>query len=230
MHKLIVLQSLWTFEDLDAPPCPPTLEARLDLIKAAGFDGAGTLWLDREEAKRVASLAAERGLLLEGMALPGSIDALKPALEWGTEFGLHHLNVQPDFRTGSLAKGVAMGLFGLWVIGSTAYHAVTGIVPAAEVMGPVALLALAANVTVALLLFRYRSGDANVRSVWLCSRNDALGNLAVVTAASGVIATGTAWPDLLVATIMASLFLCSATSIVRQALGELAARRLAPGL
>jgi hypothetical protein len=108
MHKLIVLQSLWTFEDLNTPPCPPTLEARLDLIKAAGFDGVGTLWLDREEARRVASLATERGLLLEGMALPGSIDALKPALEWGEAFGLHHLNVQPDFRTGSFAKGVAM--------------------------------------------------------------------------------------------------------------------------
>lgn len=108
MHKLIVLQSLWTFEDLPAPPCAPTLEARLDLIKAAGFDGAGTLWLDRDEARRVAGLAAERGLLLEGMALPDSIDALKPALEWGEAFGLHHLNVQPDIRTGSIAQGVAM--------------------------------------------------------------------------------------------------------------------------
>ncbi len=108
MHKLIVLQSLWTFEDLVAPPCAPTLEARLDLIKAAGFDGAGTLWFDRDEARRVAGLAAERGLLLEGMALPDSIDALKPALEWGEAFGLHHLNVQPDIRTGSIAQGVAM--------------------------------------------------------------------------------------------------------------------------
>ena len=75
--------------------------------------------------------------------------------------------------------------------------------------------------TSVLLLLRYREGDANVRSVWLCSRNDALGNLAVVVAASGVIATGTGWPDLLVAGIMASLFLYSAISIVRQALGEL---------
>lgn len=106
MHKLLVLQSLWTFEDLNEPPCAPTLEARLDLIKASGFDGAGTLWLDRGGAARTAGLAAERGLLLEGLALPSSIDALKPALEWGTAFGLHHLNVQPDLRTASVGEAV----------------------------------------------------------------------------------------------------------------------------
>lgn len=106
MHKLIVLQSLWTFDDLNTPPCAPTLDARLDLIKASGFDGAGTLWLDRGEAAHVAGLAAERGLLLEGLALPDSIDALKPALEWGTAFNLHHLNVQPDLRTASVGEAV----------------------------------------------------------------------------------------------------------------------------
>lgn len=108
MHKLLVLQSLWTFEDLNDPPCAPTLEARLDLIKAEGFDGAGTLWLDRGEAGRVAGLAAERGLVLEGLALPQSIDGLKPALDWGTAFGLHHLNVQPDIRTASVSEAVTV--------------------------------------------------------------------------------------------------------------------------
>lgn len=108
MQELLVLQSLWTFEGLSHPPCPPTLEARLDLIKASGFDGAGTLWLDREEARRVSLLAGERGLVLEGLALPKTVDALKPALEWGTEFGLHHLNVQPDMRVASLGEGVAI--------------------------------------------------------------------------------------------------------------------------
>lgn len=108
MHRLIVLQSLWTFEDLAHEPCAPTLEARLDLIKASGFDGAGTLWLERGQAEMVARLAGERGLLLEGLALPGSIDAIKPALEWGTAFGLHHLNVQPDIRTASVREGVAI--------------------------------------------------------------------------------------------------------------------------
>ena len=60
MQELLVLQSLWTFEGLSRPPCPPTLEARLDLIRASGFDGAGTLWLDREEARLVSARAAER--------------------------------------------------------------------------------------------------------------------------------------------------------------------------
>ena len=87
-------------------------------------------------------------------------------------------------------------------------------------MGSIGLLALAANVASVLILLRFRNGDANVRSVWLCSRNDAFGNIAVVLAASGVIATGTAWPDLAVAAIMASLFLTSSVKIVRQALGE----------
>jgi hypothetical protein len=106
MQELIVLQSLWTFEGLNTPPCAPTLDARLNLIKDSGFDGAGTLWVERDTARTVAALAAERGLVLEGLALPQSIDALKPALEWGTAFGLHHLNVQPDVRTANLAEAV----------------------------------------------------------------------------------------------------------------------------
>ena len=85
------------------------------------------------------------------------------------------------------------------------------------------VLALGANLSSVLILLRYRNGDANVRSVWLCSRNDAIGNLAVVLAAAGVWTSVTAWPDLIVAAIMASLFLSSAIGIVRQALGELAA-------
>jgi sugar phosphate isomerase/epimerase len=108
MPRLLVLQSLWTFEDLNGAPCPPNLEARLDLVRASGFDGAGTLWLECTEAQRVASLARERDLVLEGLALPSSIDALKPALEWGTAFGLHHLNVQPDIRTANVSEGVAI--------------------------------------------------------------------------------------------------------------------------
>ncbi|MCX5494493.1 sugar phosphate isomerase/epimerase [Kaistia dalseonensis] len=108
MHRLIVLQSLWTFEDLAEQPCAATLEARLDLIKTSGFDGAGTLWLERGQAEMAARLASERGLLLEGLALPDSVDALKPALEWGTAFGLHHLNVQPDIRTASVSEGAAV--------------------------------------------------------------------------------------------------------------------------
>lgn len=106
MQKLLVLQSLWTFEDLAAPPCPPTLDGRLDAISAAGFDGAGTLWVDRDEARRVGQLAAERGLHLEGLALPDTVEALEPALEWGTAYGLGHLNIQPDLRTADISDAV----------------------------------------------------------------------------------------------------------------------------
>ena len=121
----------------------------------------------------------------------------------------------------ALFKGLTLGAMGLWVLGSTAYHVLVRGVPQAEVMGAVGFLALAANLTCVLLLLKYRDGDANVRSVWLCSRNDAIGNLAVIVAATGVWATATAWPVLIVAGVMASLFLWSSAQIVRQAQHEM---------
>lgn len=121
----------------------------------------------------------------------------------------------------ALLKGISLGLMGLWVLGSTLYHVLILGVPQAEIMGAIGLLAFTANIVSVLLLMKYREGDANVRSVWLCSRNDAIGNLAVVVAASGVWATNTAWPDLIVAGIMASLFLWSATQIIMQSMAEL---------
>lgn len=132
---------------------------------------------------------------------------------------------RPDsWRAGAaLFKGFSLAAMGLWVFGFTAYQVLVLGVPDAMVMGVIGFLALAANVGSALLLFRFRDGDANVRSVWLCSRNDAIGNVAVVGAAGLVALTGTAWPDLVVAAIMASLFLNSAAQIIRQALGELRA-------
>ena len=125
----------------------------------------------------------------------------------------------------ALFKGLSLIVFALWVLGSTFYQAVVLGLPEPMTMGAVGTLALVANVICALLLMRYRNGDANVRSVWLCSRNDAIGNVAVVLAASGVWASGTPWPDLLVAGLLASLFLYSATVIVRLALAELKAAK-----
>jgi Co/Zn/Cd efflux system component len=122
--------------------------------------------------------------------------------------------------TAALVKGASLTLMGFWVFGSTAYHVIVLGVPRAEVMGAIGLLALAANVTSVLVLFKYKDGDANVRSVWLCSRNDALGNVAVVVAAAGVWGTATAWPDLIVAAIMAGLFLYSSVRILKQAWQE----------
>src|SRR5215213_6366408 len=121
----------------------------------------------------------------------------------------------------ALLKGASLGLLGLWVIGSTAWHAYLGTLPSAEVMGVVGLLALLSNAGVALMFYRFRDGDANMRSVWICSRNDAIGNLAVLLAAMGVFGTGTGWPDVLVAAVMGGLGLSGGWQIARQAQGEL---------
>ena len=120
----------------------------------------------------------------------------------------------------ALVKGVSLANFGLWVAGATLYRAWVGVLPEAPVMSIVAMLAFAANVTSTLLLMKYRNGDANVRSVWLCSRNDAIGNLAVLAAAGGVWTLASRWPDLIVAGLMASLFLSSSYQIIRQAIQE----------
>ena len=121
----------------------------------------------------------------------------------------------------ALFKGLSLGAMGLWVFGSTVFQILVLGVPQAEIMGAIGFLALVANLGSVLLLLKYRDGDANVRSVWLCSRNDAIGNLAVILAAGGVWSTSTAWPDLIVAGIMASLFLYSSIGIIRQAVDEL---------
>jgi len=118
-------------------------------------------------------------------------------------------------------KAVSMLLFGLGVLGAALWHWWQGGVPSAPTMGLVGGLALLANVSVAALLYAYREGDSNMRSVWLCSRNDALGNLAVLAAALGVFGTGSAWPDLVVAAIMAALAVSSAMQVLRHAGDEL---------
>ena len=121
----------------------------------------------------------------------------------------------------ALFKAATMMLFGVAVLGRAAWGAWSGVPPQPLTMGVVGTLALAANVGVALLLYAYREGDANMRSVWLCTRNDAIGNVAVLLAAVGVFGTGTRWPDLLVATVMAVLALAAGLSVVRQARREL---------
>ncbi len=120
----------------------------------------------------------------------------------------------------TIAKGGTLILFAVWVLGSTIWHAAHGTLPQAEVMGVVGVAALAANAGVAVMLYRFRSGDANMRSVWICSRNDAIGNLAVVLAAMGVFGTGTGWPDVAVAAVMGGLGLWGGWQIVGQARGE----------
>ncbi len=126
------------------------------------------------------------------------------------------------WRAGAaLLKGGVMGAFALWVAGSTIYHAIVAAVPQAEVMGAVGVAAFAANVAVAALLYRYRGGDSQALSVWLCTRNDCLVNLAVIAAGAGVWASGTPWPDIGVAAVVACLGLSSAVRITRRAFREM---------
>jgi Co/Zn/Cd efflux system component len=121
----------------------------------------------------------------------------------------------------ALAKGATMGLFGLWVIATVIWHAWHGTVPSAFTMGAVGVSALLANGLSFGLLWAYRHGDANMRSAWICTRNDVLGNLAVLLAAAGVFGTGTGWPDIIVAAIMAGLAIQGAAVVIRQATAEL---------
>ena len=161
------------------------------------------------------------GLLGDSVSLQAdALDFLGDAANYG--IGLAVLGLTLAHRaTAALIKGVSMGLFGLWVIGAAVYNTVAQTVPSPAVMGFVGFLALAANLGVAILLYRHRQGDSNRRSVWLCTRNDAIGNLAVMVAASGVFASGTAWPDLAVAVVMAALALSSSYRVILQAVGEI---------
>jgi Co/Zn/Cd efflux system component len=123
--------------------------------------------------------------------------------------------------TAALLKGATMGLFGLWVIGVALWHALSGTLPVAFTMGAVGTAALVANAASFGLLWTYRGGDANMRSAWICTRNDVLGNLAVLLAALGVVGTGTGWPDVIVAAIMAGLALQGAWVVLHQSTAEL---------
>lgn len=154
--------------------------------------------------------------------LADAIDFLGDAANYGISLAVLGLAIAWRARA-SLVKAACMASFGAFVLGRAIWSFVQGGVPEPLTMGFVAVLALGVNVGVALMLFRYRTGDSNMRSVWICSRNDALGNVAVAMAALGVLGTGRAWPDLVVATGMALLALTGAWSIGRHALQELAA-------
>ncbi|MEY3519336.1 MAG: hypothetical protein RLZZ177_51 [Pseudomonadota bacterium] len=136
-----------------------------------------------------------------------SLAVLASALAWRTR--------------AAMLKAVSMMSFGLYVLGAAVWSVWNGEVPQAMTMGVVALLALVANAAVAWMLYAFREGDANMRSVWLCSRNDAIGNVAVFMAALGVFGTGSAWPDLAVSSLMAALALHGGRTVLRQARREL---------
>ncbi len=162
------------------------------------------------------------GIAADSRALQAdALDFFGDAANYAISLGVAGMALSWRARA-ALFKAATMFAFGLWVIGYAVYGLAVGSSPEPQTMGLIGTLALLVNAAVALLLFRYREGDANMRSVWICSRNDAIGNLAVLAAALGVFGTGQAWPDLLVAGIMASLAIWGSSEVFTQARQELA--------
>jgi len=149
-----------------------------------------------------------------------ALDFLGDSANYAISLGVAGLALRWRARA-ALLKGASLLLLGLWVLASTVWMALTGTLPGAETMGVIGTMALIANLACAAMLWRHRDGDANRRSVWICSRNDAVGNLAVVAAALGVFGTGTGWPDIIVAFILAALGVSGGVQIIGCARGEL---------
>ena len=161
----------------------------------------------------------------------GSVSLLADSIDFFGDAGNYAISLavlgmaMPARSRAALFKAACMGAFGVFVLGKSLWSLQAGGPPEAATMGAVGFVALAVNAGVALMLYRFRSGDANMRSVWICSRNDAIGNVAVMVAALAVWGTATRWPDLIVAAIMAGLFLWSSAQILRQSLGEMRTQR-----
>ncbi|AEQ51146.1 cation transporter [Pelagibacterium halotolerans] len=156
-----------------------------------------------------------------------AVDFLGDAANYGISLFVvgHALHIR---ARASLAKALTMGAFGVWVLGVAAWNVATGATPHAYTMGIVGFSALLANGASFGLLWRFRAGDSNMRSAWICTRNDVVSNFAVLLAALGVFGTGTGWPDVLVAAIMGILAIQGAAAVTRQALAELRPYRVRP--
>ncbi len=195
-------------------------EARFDGVSA---DYKRRLWTVIALNAGMFGVEMTAGHLAQSQALQAdALDFFGDALTYGISLAVIGASIRVR-STAALAKGVSLLLMGLWVFGSTVYQVFAVGVPTAQIMGVVGFLALLTNLISVALLVAYKDGDANVRSVWLCSRNDAIGNIAVMLAALGVWGMSSGWPDLIVAGIMAGLFLSSASQIIRQAWRERAA-------
>lgn len=199
--------------DRCCPPAPVSLAAgyRRILWIALGLN-AGMFFVEVAGSRRSGSVSL----------LADAIDFFGDAANYG--ISLFVLSMALAWRArASLVKAFSMAAFGVFVLGRAVWSLLSGATPEPLTMGAIAVLALGVNVGVAWMLYRHRTGDSNMRSVWICSRNDALGNTAVGVAALGVLGTQHGWPDLVVAAGMASLALIGAWSIVKQARAELRA-------
>jgi Co/Zn/Cd efflux system component len=174
------------------------------------------------------------GVEIVGGLRAGSVSLLADAVDFAGDaanyaLSLSVLSMGLLWRArAALIKGVTMAVYGLLVLAKTGWVAAFGVPPEAYTMGAIGMLALIANLSVAVMLFRFRDGDANMRSVWLCSRNDAIVNLAIILAAIGVLGSGTRWPDLIVAAVVSGLALASARTVIRQARDEISFANGAP--
>ncbi|MET0430832.1 MAG: cation transporter [Hyphomicrobium sp.] len=167
------------------------------------------------------------GLLSGSASLQAdSLDFLGDAANYG--ISLFVVGMALRYRAmAALAKAATMCAFGVWVLGIAIWNGATGSVPGAMTMSTVGTLALLANAACFALLWAYRSGDANMQSAWICTRNDVIGNIAILVAAAGVFGTGTGWPDVIVAAIMAALAVQGGVVVSRQSLAELRVARTA---
>jgi len=178
------------------------------------------LWIALVVNAAMFAIEVVAGVAAESVSLQAdALDFLGDAANYALSLSVLSMGLVWRARA-ALVKGISMGLLGLWVIGAAVINVLGDALPDAPTMGVIGFLALAANVGVAVMLYRYREGDANMRSVWLCTRNDAIGNVAVMAAAIGVLGTGTLWPDIAVAAVMASLALSASVETIRRALGE----------
>ena len=166
-------------------------------------------------AQMIASYAAHSVSLLANSA-----DFFSDAANYGISLYVLNLSLRQKAKA-SLFKGVSLGLVGLWVAFETLHHALQPELPKPFIMAVISVVALAVNVGCAGLLYKYRGGDSNRESVWICSRNDAIGNIAVMIAAAGVFASNTIWPDIIVAAILGWLAVTGAWRIIRLAKREL---------
>jgi cation diffusion facilitator family transporter len=193
----------------------------------AGIDAAGeprfrrVLWLALIANATMFAVEVVAGMISSSVSLQAdALDFFGDAASYAITLAVLGLSLRAR-SIAALVKGATMALFGLWVIGNAVYRTFNETVPDAPIMGGIAVLALAVNVAVAVMLYRYRGGDSNTHSIWLCSRNDAIGNIAVLLAAGGVYLSATGWPDIAVAAVIASLNLSSAWQVFRHAGDEL---------
>lgn len=195
-------------------PCASTAAAEDRRWRAA-------LWVAFAANAAMFVLEVGAGVSADSQALKAdALDFLGDAANYAVSLLVAGMALSVRARV-ALAKGIVLVAFGLGVCANTLWALLHGATPDAPAMGAVGVLALAVNLGVAVMLYRFRGGDANRRSVWICSRNDAIGNVAVVAAAAGVFGTGTAWPDLVVAALLAGLAVWGGGQIVRHARDEL---------